>query len=449
MTVRSVERETRLLINAGGLLRRVPSGLHRRYTDAVASRSRPAAMPSLSPEQFVHPPRYENRVMIVGAGPQGLHAAIMLVSVAGLDPESLLLVDREPGLLAHWRRVTSATGMRYLRSSSVHHVDVEPPSLRRFRSARADDYPRAYADPYHRPLLRLFDDHARWAAERRGLSGRLRADDIVGIEPLEGGYRLNGRRSRYETDNLVLALGQGRPNRPDWSRAGPPGVPVRHLFDRDYDRREWRAAAADGVPIRVVGAGISALQAALDLSGTAAAAVDVYAVHPPGIFQFDSDPGWIGPKLSGVFARTTDVRERRRIIRTARRPGSADPDTVARFEDARRSGRLRFHRCDPDTLGPDILRSARRSGGRVLLATGFESGVPGGRMVSGLARDAGAPVDADGYPVPGPSLAWRPGLFVTGALAELEIGPPARNIAGARRAAERICRAWVDADRSG
>jgi hypothetical protein len=33
------------------------------------------------------------------------------------------------------------------------------------------------------------------------------------------------------------------------------------------------------------------------------------------------------------------------------------------------------------------------------------------------------------------------GLFVTGPLAELELGPTARNIAGARRAGERIARA--------
>jgi hypothetical protein len=36
------------------------------------------------------------------------------------------------------------------------------------------------------------------------------------------------------------------------------------------------------------------------------------------------------------------------------------------------------------------------------------------------------------------SLRWHPGIYVTGALAELEIGPTAMNIIGARLAAERI-----------
>ncbi|MCH2107642.1 MAG: hypothetical protein MK291_13495, partial [Planctomycetes bacterium] len=33
---------------------------------------------------------------------------------------------------------------------------------------------------------------------------------------------------------------------------------------------------------------------------------------------------------------------------------------------------------------------------------------------------------------------WHPRVFVSGALAELELGPTARNIAGARRSADRI-----------
>jgi hypothetical protein len=38
-------------------------------------------------------------------------------------------------------------------------------------------------------------------------------------------------------------------------------------------------------------------------------------------------------------------------------------------------------------------------------------------------------------------LQWGPGLFVMGPLAELELGPTARNITGARAGAARIARA--------
>jgi hypothetical protein len=35
-------------------------------------------------------------------------------------------------------------------------------------------------------------------------------------------------------------------------------------------------------------------------------------------------------------------------------------------------------------------------------------------------------------------LCWHPGIYVSGALAELELGPPAANIVGGRLAAQRL-----------
>jgi hypothetical protein len=43
-----------------------------------------------------------------------------------------------------------------------------------------------------------------------------------------------------------------------------------------------------------------------------------------------------------------------------------------------------------------------------------------------------------GYPIVASALRGHPGIHVTGPLAELEIGPPARNILGARLSAERL-----------
>jgi hypothetical protein len=61
-----------------------------------------------------------------------------------------------------------------------------------------------------------------------------------------------------------------------------------------------------------------------------------------------------------------------------------------------------------------------------------------------IASDGG-PVEVEhlvcGFPAPTRSLEWAPGLYVTGALAELELGPTAPNIAGARSAGERLARA--------
>ena len=77
---------------------------------------------------------------------------------------------------------------------------------------------------------------------------------------------------------------------------------------------------------------------------------------------------------------------------------------------------------------------------QVLLATGFSKNRPGGRLVEDLVQNAGLPVsNFCGYPVVDERLKWHPRIHVAGGLAELELGPAARNIAGARQAAERIC----------
>ena len=74
----------------------------------------------------------------------------------------------------------------------------------------------------------------------------------------------------------------------------------------------------------------------------------------------------------------------------------------------------------------------------MLLATGFEPARPGGALVERLITRHSLPCSECGFPLTDINLRWHPRLFVSGPLAELEIGPVSRNIAGARRAAERI-----------
>ena len=75
---------------------------------------------------------------------------------------------------------------------------------------------------------------------------------------------------------------------------------------------------------------------------------------------------------------------------------------------------------------------------RVLLATGFASKRPGGAMVDALIASAGLTCARCGYPIVDSALRWHPRIHVSGPLAELELGPASRNIAGARRAGDRL-----------
>ncbi len=75
---------------------------------------------------------------------------------------------------------------------------------------------------------------------------------------------------------------------------------------------------------------------------------------------------------------------------------------------------------------------------RVLLATGFAGHRPGGKFIDQLVASASLPCAKCGYPVVDKALRWHPRVYVSGPLAELELGPSSRNISGARRAADRL-----------
>ncbi|MFJ5760541.1 hypothetical protein ACIQAA_15725 [Neobacillus sp. NPDC093182] len=73
----------------------------------------------------------------------------------------------------------------------------------------------------------------------------------------------------------------------------------------------------------------------------------------------------------------------------------------------------------------------------VLFATGFLPTRPG-KWIERLVEAENLSCAHCGYPIVDKDILWCPHLYVMGPLAELEIGPIARNISGARQAAERI-----------
>lgn len=74
----------------------------------------------------------------------------------------------------------------------------------------------------------------------------------------------------------------------------------------------------------------------------------------------------------------------------------------------------------------------------IILATGFVPTLPGKEWITPLIKREKLKCAECGYPIVSSHLEWAEGLYVTGALAELQIGPIARNISGARQAAEKI-----------
>ncbi len=395
--------------------------------------------------------------LVIGGGPHGVHTALRLIGEAGVPRDAVRILDDEQHLLARWRRSTRNTGMRYLRSPGVHHIDLSSASLQHFADGRGRSVDRPFTRPYSRPALDLFDLHCEDVIERHRLQalhvrGRATRLDLttpgarVEFEDLAGGGRSGEIRARH----VILAIGAPRqPEWPDWARRAVAEVGeataaasgrIRHVFDPGFEL----ADDGDDTVVAVIGAGISGAQVALRLAREGRR-VMLVSRHALRVEQFDSDPGWQGPRHMVGFARVKDPNERRRRIRAARHRGSMPPDVHAALRLARADGTI-------EVVEDAEVASARVSGrgvsleldgrrihaDRVLLATGFPSRRPGGSWLDDAVDALGLPCAACGYPVVDQGLRWHPRLLVTGALAELELGPVSRNLSGAQRAGDRV-----------
>ena len=145
------------------------------------------------------------------------------------------------------------------------------------------------------------------------------------------------------------------------------------------------------------------------------------------------------------FSRERDHGRRRALISLARHKGSLSPHLGRRLRGAMARDEVGWHEGEVEALElcSDGLELRLSNGAvleahRVLLATGFSSSRPGGELVDGLIASASLPCARCGFPVVDSALRWHPRVHVSGPLAELELGPVSRNIAGARRAGDRL-----------
>ncbi len=378
--------------------------------------------------------------LIIGGGIHGVHIAARLIGEAGVAPDRLRIVDPADRLLARWRTSTATTGMTHLRSPSDHHVDLNPQSLQRFAFEWKSQQPELFARPYNRPALDLFNAHCDHVVEAFGLAELHIKDRAVSCVVDGDGVavRLSGE-GELEAHNVVLAI--GATEQPEWPEWAPRSHErVHHIFESGFDG--WPPLAPETVA--VVGGGISAVQVALRLDNEGHQ-VHLISRHAIRQHQFDSDHGWLEPKLMTRFSRERDLDRRRAMIAEARHRGSVPPDIRRALRRAIDQKRLSWHQGEVKGLNVrgDGLRLRLSTDEvldveRMLLATGFVPERPGGSVVDGLIASASLPCAHCGYPIVDAALRWHPRIYVSGPLAELELGPASRNIAGARRAGDRL-----------
>lgn len=382
--------------------------------------------------------------LIVGAGLHGAHLAHVLLQRGGVPRSRLRLLDPHEAPLAHWRHMTGNVGMAFLRSPSVHHIGVDADDLHRFAQSPAGQWLAEFRDPHHRPGLTLFDAHAEAIVRTQRLGELMQQGTACGMVRRQSGWRVLTDRGEIDARRLLLALGRTAQHRPAWA-TGELVRRIPHIFDPDFVREEIPSNAQ----VVVVGGGISAAQTATALARVGHQGVTLVMREPIRKTHFDSNPCWNGPKCLTRFDHTRCYVERRRQLQEGRYRGTMPHDVARELLQGVERGRVelkiaevttctaapanRLHLClnTGDTLSADC----------VMLATGFDQARPGSPWLDAVIANEGLPCAPCGYPIPERTLAWAPGLYVSGALAELELGATAANLRGARLAAERLLQA--------
>lgn len=364
-------------------------------------------------------------VLVVGAGPHALTCVLSLLAADRALAGRIAVADPQPWLQA-WHEQLARLDLQLLRSSCVHHPHPSPYAL--IDAAAAAGRDDELVGPIGRPTAALFAGFCASLIEREDLEAARLPATVTALRPRDDGrvdVEVGGLRLRVQ--HVVLA---SNPMRPCMPALGVPHADA-------VDLRTKPVAAGDRVC--VVGGGLTAAHLALRAHQHGARSTLVSRA-PLRVRPTDVDPVWLDHALPAWF--TLPAAGRAQAVRAARL-GSVPPETV---EDLAAGGVRQLVAAD----GVDRVRRSssglhvRLRGGpelvaeHVWLATGHAFDVRFDPLTAGLLAQVPLPV-VDGLPVLDDDLAWAAtAVHVTGGLAALHVGPAARNLVGARVAAERM-----------
>ncbi|GEN46034.1 FAD/NAD(P)-binding protein [Alkalibacillus haloalkaliphilus] len=374
--------------------------------------------------------------IIIGGGIQGCTVATHLIRQGKVDTKDLLIIDSYGKPMSRWRELTSKIEMPFLRSPSVHQIDTNPFSLQHYAKKYSD---KSFYGKYKRPALELFNQHSDYVLHSCSILDSWHEGEVCEVKKEGTSWCVRTKDGEvFNSNNLVIAVGSNHDlHIPNWAKSYEN---VHHVFSPSItDLSELRP------PVTVVGGGISAAHSVIKLAKIFPGQVTLLKRNSFKIHLFDSDPGWLGPKYLNRFNKEKELTKRREIITSARHKGSIPRDLYFTLLSLEKKGQMsivtdqvKSLSCKDDQKVNLLLESNRTvEASSVLLATGFKQGLPNQKWLSRLITEENLPCAQCGFPITN-QLEWCSHLFVTGSLAELEIGPIAKNISGARKAAQII-----------
>ena len=385
--------------------------------------------------------------LIIGGGIHGTYLSHLLVNKVGLKQDDVRVLDPHQKPLAAWNRNASNCGMRFLRSPATHNIDIPVLSLYRFAQSPAVKEMADFMPPYNRPSLSLFQKHCAHVIQHFRLEELRITGRALALHNNRHSLIAETSVGTIAAQNVILAIGLGeQPSWPSWAqRLRQAGARIDHVFDRSFRTADIPESTESVV---VVGGGLSAVQTALMLSKRLAGAVRLLSQHDLYESQYDFDPCWIGPKCLRDFYRQ-DYGSRRETVDRARVGGSLPGEIFDELRTALDAAGLHFQKSRIRNAVPDGDRirldtdTGTVQADTVVLATGFRSDRPGGDFIDQVIEEFGLQCGPCGFPIIGEDLRWAANIFVTGPLAELQLGPCARNIIGARNAGRHLLKVIV------
>ena len=389
--------------------------------------------------------------LIIGGGVQGTYLSHVLTSRLGVSCDAIRVLDPNPNPLHRWQQTTDSCGMQFLRSPAAHHIGLRTNGLLDFARERYPGWREMFLEPYLRPSLALWNEHANWVIRENALPDMRCHATVQSVTRSPAAFDVQTDSESIRAHRLIIAVGNSQGLEYPCLSADSvrSGNRVRHVFDPQFAR----TGIADGEDVLIVGSGVTAAQLALSLTSRRDGKVTILTNRLPFITWFDSAPGWNGPRLLSVLAAIGDPEQRLAIVSAARIKGSFPGDTAAALLAAMHSGNVEMRVAE--------LRAVHEEAGRVRLdleadgqksiyvdrlvyATGFSREIPAAELLISLQSQLSLPVSTAGWPVVNGNCEWGDGLYLAGALAQLELGPVSRNISGIRTFARRLVQLFSD-----
>ncbi len=381
-------------------------------------------------------------VLITGGGIHGMHL-FHLIKKRTRNKLSIGIADPNPAPLHNWNHCTSNTGMDYLRSPEVHHIDIDPFALNRFCRNHHSLESKQFIAPNRRPSLHLFNEHSENVIAKYNLQDYWLQTFIKDIKLNASGVKVLSENGEIHARHIIIAVGNGHQlDIPTWAKTlQNNGFPAHHIYSPDFSLQTYK----EGFHTVVVGNGMGAVQTFIKLAEKHSGKITLVTKERIKVSDYDLEPGWMGPKYLQRFYSEKELFKRRAMIKSARKGGTITSDIHQKFRQILKQDNAShvIETIDSAELfGSDSAYLKLDNGkhlfcDQILLGTGFSS-VLNSSLIQNLKNNKNLRCSECGYPIVDPFLRWHEHLSVTGELAELEIGPAARNIIGARHAGKRI-----------